>query len=57
MLTLKRVHGLANTAQNKRTLWRSMFWTLLVTLDVRARSYETIHLIGMHRVRPYRVCS
>ena len=28
--------------------WRSMFWTLLVTRVVRARSYETIHLIGTH---------
>ena len=26
--------------KNKRTLWRRMFWTLLVTRVVRARSYE-----------------
>ena len=42
MFTLKRVHGLVSTAQNKRILWRSMFWTLLVTRVVRACSYETI---------------
>ena len=48
MLTLKRVHGygLVGAVQNKRTHWRSMFWTLLVTRVVRARSYETTHLIG-----------
>ena len=55
MLALKRFHGLVGTVQNKRTLWRSMFWTLLVTRVVRARSYETIHLIGAHCVRAYRV--
>ena len=53
MLTLKRVHGLVGTVQNKRILWRSMFWTLLVTCVVRARSYETINLIGTHCVRIY----
>ena len=57
MLTLKRVHGLVGTGQNKRTLWRSMFWTLLVTHVVRARTYETIDLIGTHCVRTYRVYS
>ena len=51
MFTLKRVHGLVGAAQNKRTLWRSIFWTLLVTRVVRARSYETIHLISTHCVR------
>ena len=34
-----------------------MFWTLLVTRVVRARSFETIHLIGTHCVRTYRVYS
>ena len=38
-------------SEKQRTLWRSMFWTLLVTRIVHARSYETIHLIGMHCVR------
>ena len=57
MLTLKRVHELVGTVQNKRTLWRSMFWTVLVTRVVRARSYETIHLIGTHCVRTYHVYS
>ena len=57
MLTLKRVHGLVGIVQNKRTLWRSMFWTLIVTRVVRARSYETIHLIGTHCVRTNRVYS
>ena len=57
MLTLRHVHGLVGTVQNKRTLWRSMFWTLLVTHVVRARSYETINLIGTHCVRTYRVYS
>ena len=57
MLALKRFHGLVGTVQNKRTLWRSMFWTLLVTRVVRARSYETIHLIGAHCVCAYRVYS
>ena len=54
---IKRVHGLVGTAQNKRTLYRSMFWTLLVTRVVRARFYETIRLIGTHCVRTYRVYS
>ena len=57
MLALNRVHGLVDTVQNKRTLWRSMFWTLLVTRVVRARSYETIDLIGTHCVCSYRVYS
>ena len=57
MLTQKRVHVLVGTAQNKRTLRRSMFWTLLVTRDVRASSYETIHLTGTHCVRTYCVYS
>ena len=34
-----------------------MFWTLLVTRVVRARSFETIHLNGTHCVRTYRVYS
>ena len=34
-----------------------MFWNLLVTRVVRARSYETIHIIGTHCVRTYRVYS
>ena len=51
VLTLKCVHGLVViTAQNKRTL---LFWTLSVTRVVRARSYETIHSIGMHCIRTY----
>ena len=39
MLTRQRVYGLVGTVQHKRTLWRSMFWTLLVTRVVRARSH------------------
>ena len=34
-----------------------MFWTLLVTRIVCARSYETFHLIDTHCVRTYRVYS
>ena len=52
MLTLKRVHGLVGTAQNKRTLWRSMFMTLLVTCVVHAR-----HAVDMHCLRTYRLYS
>ena len=48
---------LVGTVQNKRTLWRSMYWTLLVTRVVRARSYETINFIGTHCVRTYRIYS
>ena len=57
MLTFKRVHGLVGTVQNKRTLWRSMFWTLLVTRAVRPRSYETIDFIGTQYVRTYHTYS
>ena len=57
MLTLKRVQGLVGPVQNERTLWRSTFWTLLVSRVVRASSYETIHLIGTHCVRTLRVYS
>ena len=57
MLALMRIHELVGTAKNKRTLWRSMFWTLLVTRVVRARYYETIYLIGTHCVRTYCVYS
>ena len=41
----------------QKNIWRSMFWTLLVTRIVRASSYETINLIGTHCVHTYRVYS
>ena len=47
--------GWRNTKQ-KNTLAQH-FWTLLVTRVVRARSYETIQLIGTHCVRTYSVYS
>ena len=57
MFTFKRVHGLVGTSQNKRTLWRSMLWTLLVTRVERTHSYEIIHLIGTQYVRTFLVYS
>ena len=63
MLSLKRVQGLVGTAQNKRTLWRSMFWTLLSISDPRCACAflwnNAIDMIdfGLHCVRTYRVYS
>ena len=44
--------------RGKRTYFRRrVFWTLLVTRAVCARTFVTIHLIGTHCVRSYRVYS
>ena len=56
MLILKRVRGLVGTVQNKRTLWRSMFWTWLMTRVVHAHSYERKKSFNWH-VLCTRVCT
>ena len=54
MLTLNRVHGLVGTAQKQKNTLAQHF---LDIISERARSYETINLIGTQYVRTYRVYS